>query len=79
MGLSLESATRADGSVIGLCLTIPRQGDRIVFDYTKLSEDLTHVMLCVGRENKQAYSVKPGVFIVAQFDGFVREYAVQVQ
>jgi hypothetical protein len=41
MGLWLESAVRADGSVIGLCLTIPRQGDRTVFDYTELSEDLT--------------------------------------
>ena len=56
----MESAARADGSVIGLCLTIPRQGDRIVFDYTELSEDLTHVMLCVGRENKRAYNVNLG-------------------
>lgn len=47
MGFSLESATRADCSVVGLCLTIPRQGDRIVFDYTELSEDLTYVVLCV--------------------------------
>jgi hypothetical protein len=47
MGLSLESATRPKGSVIGHCLTIPRQGDRIVFDYTELCEDLTYVMLCV--------------------------------
>lgn len=79
MGLSLESAIRAGSSVIGICLVIPRQGGRIVFDYTELSEDLTYVMLCVGRENKRAYSVKPGVFIVTQFAVFTREYAVQVQ
>jgi len=78
MGLSLESATRAGGSVVGLCLTIPRQDDRIVFDYTELSEDLTNVM-CVGRENKRANSVNPGVFIVTQFALSAREYAVQVQ
>ena len=63
MDLSLESATRADASVIGLCLTIPRQGDRIVFDYTELSEDLTCVILCVGRENKQTYSVSRGFLL----------------
>jgi hypothetical protein len=51
-GLWSESAIRADGSVIGLCLTIPQQGDRIVFDCTELSEDLTYVMLCGGRDKK---------------------------
>ena len=60
-------------------MTIPQQSDRIVFDYTELSEDLPYVILCVGREHKIAYSVKPGDFIVTQFDVFAREYAVQVQ
>jgi hypothetical protein len=35
-------------------LTIPQQDDRIVFDYTELSEDLTYMTLCVGREKCRA-------------------------